>query len=351
VTVLVTGGSGLVGSHVIEALRARGDQVRALARERSHARVRALGAEPVVGDVTSADDWQRAARGASAVVHGAALVVQRGTLEQYIAVNVGGTRLAAATARALAIPLVHISSVAVYGRAPVYETSPGEVHEEYPFGTIPDRDFYARSKRAAEGVLREAVLTGGLSATCIRPDVIYGERDRLFTPMVVAGARLSVMPMIGEGSNHLACVYAGNVASAVLAALDARLPGFRAFNVTHDAPPSLNCRQFFEAFGEELGVRLRTIEVPPGLARLGVAVWTRWQRLWNPKGYAGLGRSALSFLGGENPYSSARLTRELGWRPPWDTRTAIRRTVRGRGQPGEPPAPAKHKARDQARAL
>ncbi|MGH9798538.1 MAG: SDR family oxidoreductase, partial [Candidatus Polarisedimenticolia bacterium] len=56
-TVLVTGGSGLVGSHVIEALRAAGERVRALVREPSRAVVERLGAEPVVGDVTDADTW------------------------------------------------------------------------------------------------------------------------------------------------------------------------------------------------------------------------------------------------------------------------------------------------------
>src|SRR2546429_6522076 len=59
-TVLVTGGSGLVGSHVIEALRARGEPVRALVRPASPAAIERLGAEAVPGDVRDAAVWPAA---------------------------------------------------------------------------------------------------------------------------------------------------------------------------------------------------------------------------------------------------------------------------------------------------
>jgi nucleoside-diphosphate-sugar epimerase len=335
VTVLVTGGAGLVGSHVLEALRARGDRgsppPRALVREKSRAIVERFGAEAVVGDVTDASTWERAIRGGgvTAIVHAAALVVTRDSFEEFIRVNVGGTRLAIEAARRSGARLIHVSSVAVYGRSEVYAAGKGGVTEDYPFQPLPDSDFYARTKRAAEQLVQQEAARGGFSGLAIRPNVIYGERDTLFTRRLIATLKRGVVPQIGPGTNHLSCVYAGNVASAIIAALDVPLgPGFRAYNVTRDAPPELTQREYFATFGAALGRRTRFVRVPVGLVHLGVATWTAGLRVLRPGRYAGLGRSAIAFILGENPYSIDRIRAELGWSPPFDTRTAIARSVR-----------------------
>lgn len=323
-TVLVTGGGGLVGSHVIEALQARGERVRALVRRGSVG-----GAEAVTGDVTDPDAWRRAAEGGGVqgIVHAAALVVPREPFAEFERVNVGGTRLAIEAARAAGARLVHVSSVAVYGRTAAYAAGRGAVAEDFPFQPIPEHDFYARTKRMAEELVRDEAARGGLSAAAIRPNVIYGERDRVFTPRVIRAVRMGVVPQVGPGTNHLSCVYAGNVASAIVAALDADVPGFRAYNITEDAPPELTEREFIAAFAEALGVRLRRIPIPVVAARLGVKLWTRWLRWRWPERYAGLGGAAVGFLIGENAYVAERARRELGWTPPFDARAAIRRTV------------------------
>ena len=306
-TVLVTGGRGLVGSHVIEALRAAGEPVRAF-----------------VGDVTDPDAWRRAtAGGVRGIVHAAARVAQRLPFAEFERVNVGGTRLAIEAARAAGARLVHVSSVAVFGRTAAYAAGAGAVDEDFPFGPIPEHDFYARTKRMAEAVVQGS----GLSAAAIRPNVIYGERDRLFTARVIRVVRTGLMPQIGPGTNHLSCVYVGYVAAAIVAALGRNVPGFRAYNVTADAPPALTEREFMGAFAEALGVPVRRIPVPVFLARLGARLWTRWLRFRNPAGYAGLGGAAVGFIVGENPYTAARAQQELAWTPPFDARTAIRRTV------------------------
>jgi nucleoside-diphosphate-sugar epimerase len=317
VTVVVTGGRGLVGSHVIEALRARGggggETVRAFE-----------------GDVTDPAAWQRATSGGvGGIVHAAARVAQRLPFAEFERVNVWGTRLAVEAARATGARLIYVSSVAVFGRTAAYAAGAGAVDEDFPFQPIPERDFYARTKRMAEELVRDEAAGGGLSAAAIRPNVIYGERDRLFTPRVIRVMRTGIMPQIGPGTNHLSCVYAGNVAAAIVAALGRRIPGFRAYNVTADAPPPLTQREFFATFAEALGVRPHRIPVPVFLARLGAKAWARWLRLRDPSRYAGLGGAAVGFVLGENPYSIARAQRELGWQPPFDARAAIRRAVAG----------------------
>jgi nucleoside-diphosphate-sugar epimerase len=148
--------------------------------------------------------------------------------------------------------------------------------------------------------------------------VIYGEHDRLFTPRVLRAARWRVLPRFGAGRNHLSCVYAGNVASAIVAAIDAPVTGFRAYNVTADAPPALTAREFFEALGAALGRRLWQIPIPPAAA-LTIAGLVAG---------GALARAAVSFATGDNPYVTERARRELGWTPQLGSRDALTRTVR-----------------------
>jgi len=305
-TVLVTGGRGLVGSHVIEALRVAGEEVRVFE-----------------GDVTDADAWRRAGKGVAAIFHAAAKVAQSLPFPEYERINVGGTQLAVETARAAGARLVHMSSASVYGRSGAFAAGRGAVDEDFPFQPIPEHDFYARTKRMAEELVRDS----GLPAIAIRSNVIYGERDRLFTARVIATVKKGIFPLIGPGTNHLSCVYVGNVGSAIVAALKARPAKFRVYNVTADAPPALTQREFIGAFAEDLGVRLFRFPAPVFLARLGSRVFAQLQRLRYPGRYAGLGGAAVSFITGENPYTAARVQRELGWTPPFDTRTGISRAV------------------------
>ena len=336
-TVLVTGAAGLVGTHVLAALRARGERPpsRALVREHSRAVVEAFGTEAVVGDVTDVITWQRAAQGVHAIIHAAALVASHDSFEEFTRVNVGGTRLAIDAARRTGARLIHISTVAVYGRTAVYAAGESRVMEDYPFQPLPASDFYARSKRAAEQLVQQEAARGDLSVIAIRPNVIYGERDLLFTRRLIANLRRGFLPQIGPGTNHLSCVYAGNVASAILTALDAPAkPGFRAYNVTRDAPPPLTQREFFATFAEALGTRPRRIRVPVPFIRIGAAAWSIVMRLFMPGRYTALGNAAMSFILGENPFSVERIRSELGWTPPFDTRAAIFRSVQQNKSPG-----------------
>src|SRR3989442_9591494 len=97
-SVLVTGASGLVGSHVVEALAARGEPVRALVRPASRAAVLRLGAEAVAGDVTDPAAWRVAARGVPALLHPAPVLQRPASWGQYVAGNRDGAPLPVGTA-------------------------------------------------------------------------------------------------------------------------------------------------------------------------------------------------------------------------------------------------------------
>lgn len=326
-TVFVTGGTGLVGRHVIEQLRARGTPVRALARsEAAAAALRAAGAEPAAGDLRDAASLQRAIAGAAAVVHAGAVILSRGDYAQYHATNVAPTIAVARAAAAAGARLVHISSVAVYGRRTVYERGAGTVSEDFGL----DRpcfpgDHYARSKREAEQAVWAVARETALSAVALRPCVIYGEGDRTLSNRVARVLRLRVAPLVGGGGQPFGVVYAGNVAAAVLAALD-RPAVTGAFNVANDG--TLTPRQFLRAFAGGLGVRPALIPVPAWLAWGGANALDALTRLIAPRAPMSMVKSAVQFLASPNPYVSAKAERELGWQPLVAAEEAAHRTGR-----------------------
>ena len=114
---LVTGATGLVGSHVAEQARKKGFRVRAVVRNPSQsAELAAWGVELVAGDMTDRDSLIRAVRGVAVIVHCAAKVGDWGPTEAYRAVNVDGLRhlLEAAEQETQLQRFVHLSSLGVY---------------------------------------------------------------------------------------------------------------------------------------------------------------------------------------------------------------------------------------------
>lgn len=307
--IFLTGGTGLVGLHVIDELKEEGHPVVALARsEAAAATLRARGAESILGDATDPASWNRLPA-CEAIVHAAAMIMSGGPWAEFERVNVGSTRLAVEAALRLGVPLIHISSVSVYEDAA--SRPPGTATEDLPIGPRDRGEFYARSKRLSEDVVWEGV-SRGLRAVALRPCVIYGAGDRLFLPNVIRQARLGFFPVIGKGEGALAIVEARNVARAVSAALRAPPDAFgRPYNITND--DAISVRDFVAALARGLGRRVRALHAPRGPMR-GVALVADWFRGLGGGGAPGL-KAAVRFLEGGNPYTSAAARERLGWRP------------------------------------
>ncbi len=309
--VFLTGGTGLLGRHVIEQLGAGGGRVVALARdEAGESALRAMGASPLRGRVEDSRTWDRVLP-CQAIVHAAALIAARVPWPVFYQSNVEGTRLAATTARRIGARLVHISSVAVYGRR-AYDVEPLSIGERFPFGPLEEHDFYARSKRLAEEVVREEV-DRGLEAVILRPCVIYGPGDRLFLPKLAAVARRGWLPIFGKGEAPLALVHARNVAVGVAAAASVPLAAGRVYNLAND--DEISPRAFVAAIGEAIGRRVRTVTVPEAAALAAAQLVEAGLRLVGPGLYPGTMTGAVRFWRGGNPYRSHAARADLGWRP------------------------------------
>ncbi len=171
----VTGGSGFVGSRLISRLRREGWQVRALARSAtSEAKVRSLGATPVLGELNDEQSMRTALAGCEIVFHVAAHFKLWGEPEVFNRVNVEGTRAvvnaAAATASVRRVVAVSAAAVVMGDPEPmlnVEETLPLQTRAFSPYGS---------SKAEGERILLAANrVRPGLETIALRPPFVWGK--------------------------------------------------------------------------------------------------------------------------------------------------------------------------------
>lgn len=313
-TALVTGATGLVGTHVVQRLQRDGWQVRALVRDAARAgSLSRAGVELATGDVLEPTGFARAARGCNVVFHTAAAVTPAGGWEAFQRPNVEGTRNAIAAVAGAGARLVHVSSVAVYGGTARYRD--GELTgEDTELTPLSNDAYYARSKRESEALVLDAHRDGRIWATAVRPDVIYGRHDRQFVPRVVRLLRRGFAPIIGGGQSTLAIVHADNVADGMLRAAAMEGAGGHAYNLANDY--DVTVAEFFRLASEGLNVRLRTLRVPYVVAKGAERALRSIAPLLPGNRFKAVSFSAVDFLARDNPFTSERARRELGWDPP-----------------------------------
>ena len=216
--ILLTGGSGFLGSHIAEQLDQQGADVRALVRPTSDTRF-LEGLEHVTllsGALSDEDSLLAATEGVDGIIHAAGLVKARRPAD-FHRTNEQGTAnlLDAAKQNAPGIErFVLVSSLTVMG--------PSEEGRPVPAGASPNPvTHYGRSKLAAEKVARAEAHS--LPITIIRPPMIYGPRDREILPFFKS-VQLGVLPLTGSPNSALSAIYAADCAAACIKALGANVP-------------------------------------------------------------------------------------------------------------------------------
>jgi nucleoside-diphosphate-sugar epimerase len=250
---LVTGATGFVGSHLVDALLRRGAEVTALARSPEKAApLRARGVCIVAGRLDGEATLRQAVQHQDVVYHVAGAVAARSEAD-FLQANRDGTRnLVAATEAAGGTRLVFVSSLAAGGPSRRGAALDG-TEEPRPVTA------YGRSKLAAEQVIRSSSLRWSI----VRPPMVYGPRDREVLK-VFRLARFGVAPVFGDGSQELSAVHAADLADALIAVADAATHG-RTYNACH--PEVFTSGEFVRAVGATMGRSVRTIHVPAPLGR------------------------------------------------------------------------------------
>lgn len=273
--IVVTGGTGVVGSAAVRALRAQGDHVVSLQRGEAPPWMSDLGVEVVRGDVTDADAVARAAVGADGVIHAAARVEITGPWAEFERVNVHGTRTVLDTARACGVRRVVVvssPSVAHAGRALV-----GAAAE--PADAQRARGSYSRSKAMAETLALDCDAEG-FAVAAVRPHLVWGVGDTQLTARIIARARAGRLVIVGSGAALIDTTYIDNAGTALAAALaragDADVRG-RAFVVSNGEPRTVT--EMLTRIARAAGAPEPRRHVPYPVARAaGLALESVWER-------------------------------------------------------------------------
>ncbi len=310
--VFVTGGTGFVGAHLVAALRARGDAVTCLVR--SPARAQALGwtdIQLIRGDLDDAGALRAGCDGAEVIYHVAGRISARDA-DGFMRANRDGTaNLLAAAAAASPRRFVLVSSLAAGG-----PTVPGQPIDETrtPAPVSP----YGQSKLAAETLVRGMAVPW----TIVRPPTVYGEWDREVLK-VFKFARTGIAPVLGDGTQELSVIYAGDLATALVAAGASRAAN-RVYYAAH--PVTTTSRDLVRAIGRAVGRVPRIVALPTPLVR--ALLWAIGS-LAHLAGQATLlsADKAAEFLAPAWTCRPDALMRDTGWQPQTDLETGLRRTA------------------------
>jgi 2-alkyl-3-oxoalkanoate reductase len=322
---LVTGATGMLGSHIAERLVAQGRRVRALVRQGSdNSFLDALGVATLRGDLTDPEACARAVEGVRVVYHSAAKVGDWGRWSEFQSSCIDATRnLGEAAAAAGVERFLHISSTSAYGH-PAEGGPP--IDETAPLGqNLWVWDGYTRSKVESEQALWELVWSRGLPLTVIRPSWLYGERDRTTTARLMEQLRRGKVPLIGRGDNPLSAVYVGIVADAALLAAHHAGSVGEAYNITSQGP--ITQRDFMNLFAKACGAPPLRRQVPYGLAYYAGLLCEAHGRLTGRVEPPLATRYAVWLMGRSLEYSTEKARTRLGWTPSLTYEQSIAQTV------------------------
>jgi nucleoside-diphosphate-sugar epimerase len=253
--VLVTGGSGFVGSHLVRRLLAKGHQVVTLDKNPGlfDDELRSAGATLLSGSVTNGDQVDRAMQGCELVYH---LASPFGDILQpdkaYWDIEVNGTRNVLESAQRQGVRrVVHCSTQGVHG---IIDRPPG--NEDSP---VAPRDYYCYSKAEGERVCQE-FMANGMDIVIVRPTSVYGPGDTrgwLKLYRIVAGGWFL---MIGNGKTLNHPVYVENLVDIL--ELVAENPAARGRIYLAGDEESLTLTDLVERVGATLGSNVRIIRFP-----------------------------------------------------------------------------------------
>jgi dihydroflavonol-4-reductase len=306
---LVTGATGFVGSHVVEALVRRGVEVTALARSpEKAASLTRLGVRIVAGHLHDEVAVEDAVRGQIVVYHVAGAISARNEAE-FLQANRDGTRNVVTAAERTGTPrLVLVSSLAAGGPAPRGLPLDGS---EAPRPVT----AYGRSKLAGEQVVRASRLSWSI----VRPPIVYGPRDREVLKLFRL-TRLGIAPVFGDGAQELSAVHAADLATALIAVGESGTTPGRTYHACH--PEVFTSSDFTRAIGAAMGRTVRPFRIPPRLGRALLSLTEAGARLARQPTILTTDKANEFFqpawTGDPTP-----LARDCGWRAAYDLTSGL----------------------------
>lgn len=328
--ILVTGATGLVGSHVVERAHSMGVPVRVLVRESSDTSLLdEWGVEIIVARMSVPDDMKKAAEGVTVVVHCAAKVGDWGPVDDYRKINVGGTEnlLNAVEQNGTIKCYIQISSLGVYEARDHYGTDESEPPN------VSGIDGYTLTKAESEKLVLKHVRENKLPATVLRPGFIYGPRDRTVLPRLLEKLKDGKVKYLGSTDKLMNNTYVNNLVDAIFLAIDRDDLRGETFNIRDDRLVSK--QEFMETICDLAGYENPPLKpVPMGIAKGLAKVLEKTYRLLGKDHAPILSSARIKFLALNLDFCIDKAKRELKYDPQVDFKDAMKETIewfRGQG--------------------
>lgn len=305
-TAFVTGGTGFIGSRLIALLVGRGVRVRALARlQAGLEKVKALGAEPVQGDVIDPEPLKEAMRGCDVVFHVASMYeVGLRYKAQMEKVNVDGVRNVIEAAWKAGVPkIVFTSTIGVFG-----DTRGKLVDETYEYkGTF--STVYERTKWTAHYQVVLPLIKQGAPVVIVMPSAVFGPGDHSTVNDLMKLHMHGRLPILPGKETTFSHVYVDDVAEGhILAAEKGRIG--ESYLLTGTV---LSFSEFVKLWVKVSGRPAPVLEVPSALLRIWWPLFALLERIFPMP--ALLSGEAVRVLGATWIASSDKALRELGYCP------------------------------------
>lgn len=259
--ILVTGGTGFLGSHVVERLLQQGALVHAQGRQAEVGeKLKLKGVVFWQGDLADFDFVQSLPQDFDAVIHTAALSSPWGRYQDFYRSNVLASRYLAQHFQGTSVErFVHISSPSLYA-----DTHPRfDVRENDRLPRSP-LNHYILTKRLAEDEM-DLAFTQGLPVVTLRPQGIVGPGDRAIFPRILRTAKKGFIPRIGHGQTWIDLTYVDNVVDAITLAIQSQQQSVgRKYNITNGEPVDLY--ELIAQLLQQLDISFRWKHLPFGLA-------------------------------------------------------------------------------------
>lgn len=320
--VLITGGTGFLGSNLALHYARQGNEVVVLSIEATPAErenaedLRSAGVTLVTGSVTDRDAVAASSKGAAIVHHIAAAMREANVPDRHFwEVNVEATRHLLEVSRAQGVRrFVYCSSIGAMGKTP---TKPAD--ERTPCSP---QDIYQVTKKAAEEACLEFHAATGLPISIVRPAEVYGPRDRRLLKLFRA-IKSRTFVMIGEGRNEHHLVYIDDMVQGLVLAAEAEAAVGQIFIIAGERSVSLE--ELVAIIARRLGVPLRGIRVPMLPVRmLSAAI----EDLCRPLGIQPpLHRRRIDFFRSDYSFDIGKARNLLGYDPHHDLERGVEDTL------------------------
>lgn len=316
---LVTGATGFIGMHLIDALRQHHRSIVVLARHPEKVSKIWPGTAITVrhGDLDKAASLKGVCDGVDTVFHLAGCAHDKNDLDpaletRYWHTIVEGTRaLLREAAEAGVKRFIFVSSVKAMG-----EGGPDIQDESSP---VTPESAYGRAKLAAEQAVLDAGRVHGIHTTVLRFPLVYGPGNKGNIPRMIKAIDRGIFPPIPRNGNRRSMVHVADVVQALLLAAQAEAPAQQVYIVTDGVVYST--RDIYDMIRAAMGLPSRRWSVPLTVLRILGACGDFIGKVRGMPFV--LDSQVLSKLLGSAWYSSDKITRELGYRPAHTLRDAL----------------------------